>query len=180
MLTVSLDTNIFPIDDLIALSQGLEIEFARASQVDYESEKMFDWGQHPPSSLGKPSPIEFTLGVSRLGYDVLASNDSKFVAIFKIISNGSLPPKPGSDLTPGQINQVRDARILNAHAIAKRQIFVTKDQKAFIKHGKREKLEQLLQTKIMTRDKFVDYLNELKLKPSEDVYGSHTGIGRQQ
>jgi hypothetical protein len=73
--------------------------------------------------------------------------------ILAIVSNGSFPKNPGR-LTDGQAQQLRDAMILEAHVAAQRQVFVTDDRKAFIKRGRREQLEALLQTRILTPPEF--------------------------
>jgi hypothetical protein len=64
-------------------------------------------------------------------------------------------------LTPGQHNQLRDALILEAHVREKRDIFVTTDTRAFVKHGRRARLEALCSTRIMTVDEFCDYVASL-------------------
>jgi hypothetical protein len=44
--------------------------------------------------------------------------------------------------------------ILEAHAAAHRDIFVTADARAFIRNGRREQLEALLQTRILDPTEF--------------------------
>jgi hypothetical protein len=73
--------------------------------------------------------------------------------ILAIVSNGSFP-KTRSQLTEGQLHQLRDAMILEAHSAARRNVFVTADSKAFIKNGRREKLEALLRTRILNPAEF--------------------------
>ena len=75
----------------------------------------------------------------------------RLLAIEKIIAGG---PLPEVGLTDGQINQRRDAAILEAHVAAGRDVFLTLDRKAFISHGRREQLETLLQTRILTIQEF--------------------------
>jgi hypothetical protein len=109
------------------------------------------------------SPILETLvlGESELGYAVLGSEEEPDLLehILKIISNDSFP-RPGSrdDLLPGPRRQLRDAMILLAHVREHREIFVTDDKKAFVRHGRREKLELLLSTSIMTSKEFLSFL----------------------
>jgi len=69
--------------------------------------------------------------------------------ILTIISNGSFP-RNRDRLQRGQRHQLRDAMILEAHAAAGRDVFVTADAKAFIKNGRRAQLQALLQTRILT------------------------------
>jgi predicted nucleic acid-binding protein len=78
--------------------------------------------------------------------------------ILNIISNGSFP-KDRSGLTENQLHQLRDAMILEAHSAARTDVFVSADMKAFINHGRREKLERLLGTRILTPDEFLAELN---------------------
>jgi len=73
--------------------------------------------------------------------------------ILNIISNGSFP-KRRDILTNGQLHQLRDAMILEAHANAKRDVFVTGDIRAFIKNSNREQLQKLLNTQIYSTDEF--------------------------
>lgn len=47
---------------------------------------------------------------------------------------------------------------LEAHVREKRDIFVTADSKHFIRHGRREKLEALCSTRIMTVEEFCEYM----------------------
>jgi hypothetical protein len=74
-------------------------------------------------------------------------------SILAIISNGSFPMKR-EQLTKGQSHQLRDAMILEAHAAARRDVFVTADAKAFIRNKRREQLETLLQTRILSPTEF--------------------------
>jgi hypothetical protein len=81
------------------------------------------------------------------------SSSERLERILGIVSNGSFPNNR-SQLTEGQLHQLRDAMILEAHVAAQREIFVTGDRKAFFKHGRREKLEALLKTRILTSSEF--------------------------
>lgn len=74
--------------------------------------------------------------------------------ILDIISNSAFP-KLRANLTEGQIRQLRDAMILEAHCAAEHDIFVTGDAKGFIKDGRREKLVALLHTRILTPQEFL-------------------------
>lgn len=74
-----------------------------------------------------------------------------FEAVLKVISNGSFPPprKRGA-LSAGQRRQFRDAMHLALHVQYGRDLFVTRDAKAFINSGRRGVLENMLATRIMT------------------------------
>lgn len=79
--------------------------------------------------------------------------------ILSIVSNGGFP-RNRSQLTQGQLHQLRDAMILEAHAAAQRAVFVTGDAKAFIRNGRREQLQNLLNTRIVTSAEVEAELNE--------------------
>lgn len=81
------------------------------------------------------------------------SSSERLESVLAIISNGSFP-KDRSRLTEGQLHQLRDAMILEAHVAAKREFFVTDDRKAFLKERRRGRLEILLQTRILTSSEF--------------------------
>lgn len=49
--------------------------------------------------------------------------------------------------------------ILDTHARERREIFVTDDKRGFIEHGRREQLESILKTRILTRDEFLQELH---------------------
>ncbi len=78
--------------------------------------------------------------------------------VLSIITNGSFP-KNRSNLTEGQLHQLRDAMILEAHAAKERAVFVSADVRAFIKSGRREQLESLLKTRILRPSEFEAELN---------------------
>jgi hypothetical protein len=73
--------------------------------------------------------------------------------ILAIVSNGGFP-RNRSQLTERQLHQLRDAMILEAHVAAGRAVFVTGDAKAFIRNGRREQLESLLNTRIVIPSEF--------------------------
>jgi hypothetical protein len=68
-----------------------------------------------------------------------------------IISNGSFPP-PGNRnaLSDGQRRQLRDAMIFEAHVRHRRHALVTRDARGFINEGRRDRLELLGLTRIVT------------------------------
>jgi hypothetical protein len=73
--------------------------------------------------------------------------------ILAIISSRSFP-KDRTNLTEKQQHQLRDAMVLEAHTAYEREVLVSDDLKAFINHQRREKLEALLHTRILTRLEF--------------------------
>ena len=98
------------------------------------------------------------LDESSLGSAVLGSDDDKRVleGALAILSNGSFP-KPGArgQLTDGQRRQLRDAMIFTAHVKASHEILVTDDERGFIRHGRRERLQELSPGQIMTSFEFL-------------------------
>ena len=83
---------------------------------------------------------------------------TRFEVILAVISSGSFPPAGGRDaLTEPQRRQLRDAMILEAHARDGRDVFVTRDSRGFINHGKRGALQALCSTEIVHPDEFAEY-----------------------
>lgn len=110
----------------------------------------------------------FILGESHLNQAVLGSDSSsnRFEAILQVISSGTFPKQQKrSSLTRGQRRQMRDAMILEAHSREGRDIFVTDNVRDFIlgKDGsnKRQTLEQICSTHIMTTDEFCTFCKTL-------------------
>ena len=83
------------------------------------------------------------------------TDDERLERIIAIISNGSFP-KDRNHLTGPQRNQFRDALILYAHVRERRDIFVSDDQRAFIRSDRRKLLETEFGTRIMTRGEFIE------------------------
>jgi len=71
----------------------------------------------------------------------------------------------------GERRQVRDAMALSDHVREGRDVFITTDAKAFINHGRREKLEALCSTRIMTPEEFIEWcqvraaISQLQTRP---------------
>jgi hypothetical protein len=108
------------------------------------------WGE---GVWGGPIPELLVLDESPLG-DAILGDDGHvdvFETALRVISAGSFPP-PGSRefLTAGQRRQLRDAMIFEAHARARRHVLVTADARGFINDGRRETLEALGRTRIVT------------------------------
>jgi hypothetical protein len=108
------------------------------------------WGE---GVWGSPIPELLLLDESHLGHAVHGEDGhvSVFETALRVISAGSFPP-PGSreSLTAGQRRQLRDAMIFEAHTRARRHVLVTADAKGFINDGRRETLEALGRTRILT------------------------------
>lgn len=101
-------------------------------------------------------------GESKWGLALWSGSDEgvRLEEILKIIADGSFPPDR-SNLSEGQKHQLRDAMILSAHAREHRDVFVTADQKAFVKGGKKEKLESLVVTRILSSSQFVQEFSQI-------------------
>jgi hypothetical protein len=79
-----------------------------------------------------------------------------FEVALRIISAGSFPPKGSRDnLSSGQRRQLRDAMIFCSHVRDGRDVFVTCDEKGFIKDGRRERLQAAFSTRILTPSEFL-------------------------
>jgi len=70
-----------------------------------------------------------------------------------IYANGSITRSKIT--TAKQRNTLRDALIFESHLKNKNDIFVTKDEKGFVKYGHREKLQDRYNTQIMTYNEFL-------------------------
>jgi hypothetical protein len=119
------------------------------------------WGE---SVWGGPIPELLVLDESRLDEAVLADDGHVDVleTALQIIASGSFP-RAGerTDLSQGQRHQLRDAMVFEAHVRHRRHVLVTNDQRGFIHHGRRRKLQYLGRAWIMT-------LEELEERASAD------------
>lgn len=148
MTRVTLDTNILPIDDLLSPARAQGFEIARVTVTDREVEGTQVY------LAGLDTVAETAVwGESRWDEAVWASDNASLEEILKIISNGSFP-RFRNDLTDGQRRQLRDAMIFEAHVREARDIFVSNDDRAFVRDGRREQLEAKFNTKIIGRDEF--------------------------
>jgi hypothetical protein len=156
--TATIDTNVLPADDLIQLAKqkGINVKVVSATHTEMSP------GDPRLSDL-EAIPETGVFGQSQFGICVFGGGEesSYFESVLQIITNGSFP-KPGQrdQLNDAQRNQLRDAMILCSHARERRDIFVTDDRKGFIKHGRRDSLERILQTCIMTREEFRTHLEK--------------------
>lgn len=150
--SVTLDTNILPIDDLRDTAARLGIEMVVTTVTVHE---LCDDDERA-SGLGR-APEAFVLGESRLGAAVLPSEErgDRLERILAIIGNGSFPGiGQRGHLTRGQQRQLRDAMAFDAHVASGRNAFVTNDLRAFVNHGRRDRLQGLGNTLILSRDEF--------------------------
>lgn len=155
MLTITVDTNLLPIDDLVASVPAGECEFAIVSVTDREIEGSDRFA--PSASTTRLSETS-VWDESRWDEAVWGDESSAdcLERVLAIIGDGSFPlPSQRSSLSDGQRRQLRDAMIFCAHVRAKRSIFLTGDTRAFVRHPRREKLEKMFNTRILTKDEFL-------------------------
>jgi hypothetical protein len=153
MTKVTLDTNVLPADDLIQAARPFECEFAVVTVTAREVEGTpYEIHLAPCTTINETSVWgESKWGEAKWGSDV--SGDT-LDEILRIVSNGSFP-RPRTGLSDKQLRQLRDAMILEAHLRERRHIFVTGDTKAYVRHGRREKLAARFGVRIMLRQEFL-------------------------
>ena len=102
-------------------------------------------------------PEIIVLDESSFGAVLASARDGEvFEESLKIISNGSFPPKGKRDnLSDGERRQQRDAMIFTAHVSKSYDIFVSDDERAFVRDGRRERLEKLGECQVMTSKEFL-------------------------
>lgn len=156
-LLITLDTGV--LDEMYhdveraARTLPMAVEFATISVSDRER------GEHETKPKNIPTIAETAvIGESLLGEAVLGSESGAriYEQIRAIISSGSYTPPEGDEHPhDGQRRQVRDAMALSDHVRERREFFITTDARAFINHGRREQLEALCSTRIMTPAEFI-------------------------
>ncbi len=154
MLRVTLDTGaVGPERKRIeAACAGHEVDLANTTVTERELEGT------KIAPLSKPILETGVWGESRWDTFVWGGDEPVLEMILDIIGDPFPPPGQRDDLKEGRLRQLRDAMILEAHVREKRDIFVTTDATGFVKHGRREKLEALCSTLIMTVDEFCHYI----------------------
>ncbi len=153
--TVTLDTNILPAEDIIALCGKLGWAVAIVTVTERESEGC-DF--QPSLELFEKAVEDGIWDESKWDHSLWGSREteSEFNKVLAIISNGSFP-RDRHTLSSGQRRQLRDAMIFHAHARDHRDILVTNDTRAFVGGGRSERLECEFRTRIMTRDEFLQF-----------------------
>ena len=161
MIKVTLDTDVLPADDLLQAARGLDCEFAVVSVTEREVE-----GTRFTAHVGPFGSVHETavFGEARFGSAVLGSQQSGEMLgeILRIISTGSFP-QSRTNLSEGQLHQLRDALILEAHIREQRDIFITGDARAFIRHGKRVELRAAFGVRIFSRVEFLNACTQNQL-----------------
>ena len=172
MLLVTLDTNVLDEAEVANLNAGADIpcEFAAVTVSMRERGHANDlpiisvpetlvWGesQWGEAVWGGPLPELLVLDESPLGSGVVAGDREAdvFEAALRIISNGSFhPPGRRENLSRGTLRQMRDAMVFEAHVRQRRHVLVTGDARGFVNGGRRDALERLGRTRILTPVEF--------------------------
>lgn len=175
-LLVTLDTNVLDAAEVASLQLGLEIpcqfaavtvsmrERGEANNLSIASvPETLVWGESRwgEAVWGGPIPELLVLDESPLGSGVVAGDQEVDVleAALRIISNGSFsPPGRREDLSPGARRQLRDAMVFEAHVRQRRHVLVTGDTRGFVNGGRREALERLGRTRILTPAEFREHV----------------------
>lgn len=190
MLKVTLDSNVLKTDfaKIRAAAGSQEVELAYTTVTLREDARdegqdefvvaetgVYDESTYDSGAVYAETPHVYetlVLGESRIGLAVIGGDASPFEAILKIISNGSFP-KSGEreNLTRRRRAQLRDAMILEAHTRERRDILVSNDATAYIGKGgaRRQLLETVCQTKILTVSEFLSYLGQQTIYPEAGV-----------
>jgi hypothetical protein len=158
MRTITLDTDVANCREVIEAAQRRGLESAVISVTNREMR-----GSTYRPAVDAQVLETLVFGESEFGQMVLGSETEPalFEQILQIISNGSFPKPDSRDhLTPGERHQLRDALILLTHVRERRDILVSNDTRAFLSHGRREALESVLGTRIMTSAEFLQWAGE--------------------
>jgi hypothetical protein len=154
-MRITLDTGVLPADALLAAVKGRNFDFAVVSVTVAETQSTSFVATLKP--LGEVDQnVAFGAGV--YGAHTYGGTPDKecLRKALEVISNGAFAdPEPSDKLTDGERSQQHDAIILCTHVRDQRDVLVTTDQKAFIKGERRERLESLFHTRIMTPDEFI-------------------------
>jgi len=150
---ITLDTNALPGSELLACAARVGLDVAVVSVTEREvGGTAFEVDLRPLGAVNETG----VYGEARYGRAVYASQASaQFLEhILKVVSNGSFPSSR-ADLSDGQRRQFRDALIFEGHVRNGRDVFVTNDERAFIRDGRRQRLETTFSTRIMTSAEFL-------------------------
>ncbi|HVP28054.1 MAG TPA: hypothetical protein VMW35_02705 [Myxococcota bacterium] len=156
MVSVTLDTNLYNHRSLVerAVARSLSVAFTSVSDRELAN-------AYQPVPAPRDVLETGVFGESEWGRAVWASDSDGEVLeqVLRVVSSGSVPRncEPG-ELPAGLRNHLRDAIALCAHFRERRDIFVSDDTKAFVSHGRREILEALLGTRIMSTAEFSEWL----------------------
>lgn len=103
------------------------------------------WGLNWGECFGGGVAVEFA------DHTGAQAHASPFCEILWVISSGAVRlPSDWGSLTPNQRRMINDAMIFSVHVQQRGDVFVTADRRAFVNAGKREKLEAMFRTRILT------------------------------
>jgi hypothetical protein len=143
-------------EGLTEAGEGIGFGYARVTVTDWEVEGT----SYQVHLIGLGEVAETAIwGESRWGKAVWESEKSSLERILQIASNGSFPRHRDS-LADGERRHLRDVMTFEAHIREARDIFVTSDLKAFIRGGRRERLEASFNTRIMLPEEFKALVKE--------------------
>ena len=159
-MKVTLDTNILPVGDLSAECGGAQWEFAVVSVTARELDGTDLLVELKPLSKVSETAIygESKYGKAKYGSKETQANREEILAII----SGESFPQDRQNLSKGHRRQLRDAMIFHAHVREGRDIFVTNDDRGFIRCSRREKLQERFNTRVMTRNEFIAYCKNLR------------------
>ena len=152
-IRITFDTNALTEDTLISMCEALGWHLAVVSVTEREVDGTpFEVCLQPLGTIRETAAF---YGEGGYGQGLWPSEESKkhVEEILQVISSGGFPTER-SNLTDGQEHQKRDAMILEAHIREGREIFVTRDEKGFINHGRRERLQETFGTRVLTPEEF--------------------------
>ena len=158
-MKVTFDANMFPCDELINLCNKLGLEVYCATTTNREfNNTSFEKQLEDTNASSELCLVNMSsINASRVNS---SESSERLNEILRIISDGAYP-KSGQAKSRGERKQLNDALTFEAHLNEKSDIFVTNDQKAFIKFGKREKLQEKFNTKIMTENEFRKWIKNI-------------------
>ena len=152
---VTLDTNTLPVEDWLGSIDRTLFEFAVVSVTSEEtSGTTFSVHLTPLGEVQKHTAY----GAGAYGVGPYGGTIDKHCLrrALEIITNGAFTdPDLVDGLSSGQRRQRRDAEIICVHIREGRDVFVTLDEKGFIRSGRRESLEAEYGIRIMTPPEFV-------------------------
>jgi len=159
-MKITLDTNIFPVEDLLEACCGWGWDFAVVSVTERELDNTDLLVELKPLGNIIETAVygESKYGMAKYGSKETQSDREEILAI---ITDGSYP-KNRQNLSKGHRRQLRDSMIFHTHVQERRDIFVTNDERGFIRDGRRERLQRRFNTLIMTRGEFIAYCKKIR------------------
>ena len=150
---MTLDTNVVGDTEVLSCARSIGADIAVVTVTQRELENT-DFAIHL-EPLDAPVNETGVWNEGRWGMGVWGGRGSRGVLdrILAIITSGSFP-KDRSNLSAGQRRQLRDGIILEAHVREGRDILVSNDERAFIRHGKGKQLCESFGIRVLTAPEF--------------------------